>query len=131
MQHISLTHTRSKDPKISMSSILLISKYKVSMTWRRFLAHNVRVAKCKTLDNIHSKVLLRFELKPLDLEWNVLFRLKHLMVFLLKILDSKCGCIGTTLLHRNKFGKATIKLESSNYYKEIPHRISTRFGKHA
>ena len=111
-----------------MSSILLKFKYKVSMTWRRLLAHNDKVAKYKIVDYIHSKIVLRFELKPLDSESNVLFRLKHLLLFQLKILDSKSSCIGSTLLHRNKFGKPTIKLESR---KKIPHRISERFAKHA
>ena len=128
MQHNTLTHSRNKLPKISLSSILLISKYKVSMTWRPFLAHNVRVAKCKTLDNIHSKVVLRFELKPLDSESNVLFKLKRLLLFPLNILDSRCACIRTTLIHRKKFGKETMKLESS---KEISHRISARFAEQA
>ena len=131
MQHKRLTHSRSKLPKISMSIILLKFKYKVSMTWRRLLAHNVQVVKCNTVDNIHSKVVLRFELKPLDSESKVLFRLKRLLFFQLEILDSKCGCIGTTLLHRNKFWKATMNLESSNSNTEIPHHISSRFAKHA
>ena len=128
MQHKRLTNSRIKLPNISMSSILLKFKYKVSMTWRRLLAHNVRVVKCNTVDNIHSKVVLRFELKPLDSESNVLFKLKRLLLFPLNILDSRCACIRTTLIHRNKFGKATMKLESS---KEIPDRISTRFAKQA
>ena len=131
MQHNRLTHSRNKLPQISMSSILLIFKYKVSLTWRHLLAHNVRVAKCSKVDHIHSKVVLRFELKPLDSESKVLFRLKRLLFFQLEILDSKCGCIGTTLLHRNKFWKATMNLESSNSNTEIPHRISPRFAKPA
>ena len=101
------------------------------MTWRHLLTHNVQCAKCKTVENIHSKVVLRFKFKPLDSESNFLFRLKRLMLFQLKILDSKIGCIGTTLMYRNKFGKATMKLESRNSNKEIPHRISVRFVKHA
>ena len=128
MQHKRLTHSRSKLPKISMQNILLEFKHNISMTWRHFFTHILQCAKCMTVDNIHSKVVLRFELKPLDLESNVLLRLKHLLLFQLKILDSKSACIGITLLHRNKFGKPTIKLESR---KEIPHRISARFAKHA
>ena len=66
MQHKRLTHSRSKLPKISMSSILLKFKHKVSMTWRHLLTHNVRGDQCKIVDNIHSKVVLRFEFKPWD-----------------------------------------------------------------
>ena len=98
------------------------------MTWRHLLTHNVQGDQCKIVDNIHSKVVLRFELKPLDSKCILLFKLKRLLLFQLKILDSKCACIRTSLLDRKKFWKATMKLESS---KEISHRISARFAEQA